>query len=109
MSSGGQGVTGACRNSGRDMTRAVKRWPGIADPVAIAARAVTRAVTRPMDYQGRIESGMTTEKHDGRSCAPAGPDAMHSRGVQKKLRFRLNCARDESWSLHRPAIPARRK
>jgi hypothetical protein len=57
-----------------------------------------------MDYQGRLKSGMTTEKHDGRSCGPAGPDAIHSDPVQKYLRFRLNCARGDSWSLHRQAI-----
>jgi hypothetical protein len=99
MSCGGQGVAVTHWNSGRDMTGAVKRWPGIADPVAIAtrtvaravARAVTRAVARavagPIDYWGRLESGMTAGKHDGKSCGPGGPDAMHSGTVQKYLLF----------------------
>jgi hypothetical protein len=89
MSAGGQGMAGARRNSGRDMTRAVKRWPGIADPVAIATRAATRAATRPMDHQGRLESGMAARNHDGKSCGPAAPLAIHSGRMSKKLRFPL--------------------
>jgi hypothetical protein len=90
MSAGGQASTGVRRNSGRDMTRAVKRWPGIADPVAIATRPVTRAATRPMDHQGRLESGMAARNHDGKPCGPAAPDAIHSDTVQKYLRFPLD-------------------
>jgi hypothetical protein len=33
---------------------------------------------------------MTAEMHGGKSCRPAGPDAMHSDTVQKKLRFPLD-------------------
>ena len=59
MSADGQGMTEARRNSGRDMTGAVNRWPGIADLPAVVARAVARAVARPMDYRGRLKSRLT--------------------------------------------------
>jgi hypothetical protein len=98
MSAGGQASTGARQDSGRDMAAIVKRSPGIADLATVTARAVTRAVTRavarPMDYQGGERLRLTAEKHDGRSCAPAGPGAMYSGSVQKYLRFPLDsCTR----------------
>ncbi len=86
------------------MTGVVKRSPGIADLATVTARAVTRAVARPMDYQGGERLRMTTGRHDGKSCGPAGPVAMHSNAVQKYLRFPLNSARRESWCTHRQAI-----
>jgi hypothetical protein len=43
-----------------------------------------------MDYQGRLGSGTTTEKHDGKPCAPAGPVTMYSGRVQKYLHFPLD-------------------
>jgi len=104
MSADGQGMTEARRNSGWDMTRAVKRWPGIADLETVTARAVTRAVALPMDYQGTERLRMTAEKHDGKPCGPGVPVAMHSGCVSKYLRFLLNSEREESWCIHRQAL-----
>ena len=72
------------------MTGTAKRSPGIADFPAIVARAVARAVARPIDYQGGERLRMTAGKHDRKTCAPTAPLAMYSGIVQKYLRFPLD-------------------